>query len=169
MLLNNKQIQRLHPIKSALLHLVKSSRLHGIHSPFIYHFLEDVVFSDTVSLHFQTIEELRYSLNRNNSELDFNDLGTGNPRKIKIYKIAESGISPSFGRLLYRISGWLTPKSILELGTSLGLSAAYLASGSPESNVISIEGCPQVSKIAGDNLRSLYIKNVSLRVGDITD
>ena len=43
-----------------------------------------------------------------------------------------SSVSEKYGALLYRISQWFNPEMIVELGTGLGISTLYLATGSPE-------------------------------------
>ncbi|HMH23066.1 MAG TPA: class I SAM-dependent methyltransferase, partial [Puia sp.] len=57
-------------------------------------------------------------------------------------------------------------RTILELGTSLGLSTAYLAGGWNGSKVISIEGSAVVAKEAGKNFRSMGLENIEQIVGD---
>jgi len=48
------------------------------------------------------------------------------------------------------------------MGTSLGISGAYLAFTNPSSEIISIEGCPETAAIASKNFKALEIKNIEL-------
>lgn len=52
------------------------------------------------------------------------------------------------------------PKTILELGTSLGISTSYLASVNSESNIFTIEGSEEIAKIAKNNFKELELTNV---------
>jgi len=45
-------------------------------------------------------------------------------------------------------------RNILELGTSLGITTAYLAANSSKSKCITLEGSPEIIKIARDNLKN---------------
>lgn len=65
---------------------------------------------------------------------------TGADRR-KVSSIARhSSVSRKYGELLYRLSAWYTPKTILELGTGIGISTAYLGAGYPETDFYSVEG-----------------------------
>ena len=58
------------------------------------------------------------------------------------------------------------PARIIELGTSLGISAAYLAKADPQTEVITIEGSPEIAKLAAENFKTLGIQNIIQRTGD---
>ena len=74
----------------------------------------------------------------------------------KISDIARRAAKPRrLGQLLFRIARHYQPATVLELGTSLGLSTAYLATGAPAAHVISIEGSASIREAAAENLRSL--------------
>ena len=57
--------------------------------------------------------------------------------------------------------------TIVELGTSLGITTAYMAAMDKRNRVISYEGCPAVAEIAKANWQALGIKNIECRVGEI--
>ena len=57
--------------------------------------------------------------------------------------------------------------TIVELGTSLGITTAYMAAMDKRNRVISYEGCPAVAEIAKANWKALGIKNIECRVGEI--
>ena len=76
--------------------------------------------------------------------------------------------SPSRGGIGDRqlaIGDWLT---IVELGTSLGVTTAYMAAMDKRNKVITYEGCPAVAEIAKENWEALGLKNIDCRVGEIT-
>ena len=45
---------------------------------------------------------------------------------------------------------YLKPENILEIGTSVGLGTACLALGSNNSNIITLEGCPETMNVAAN-------------------
>ena len=57
---------------------------------------------------------------------------------------------------------------VVELGTSLGVTTAYMAAMNQHNKVITYEGCPAVAEIAKENWKALGIKNIDCRVGEIT-
>ncbi|MEM1137885.1 MAG: class I SAM-dependent methyltransferase, partial [Bacteroidota bacterium] len=57
-------------------------------------------------------------------------------------------------------------KNVLELGTSLGINALYLTKACSNSNVISLEGCPNTLNIAKENFQKLNAKVLTV-IGEI--
>ncbi len=69
------------------------------------------------------------------------------------------------GRMLFRLANWAAPQTMLELGTSLGVGAMYLASGRRSARFLTLEGCPDFAKIARANLAALDLKNTEVVTG----
>lgn len=143
---------------------------HGIHSPFVYDLYTRCIESKTNDDIFFQIEALRKELFKDRSLIKEN-YGAGskgiNIHNNTIGAIAKHASTPLyFGKLLFRLANYFKPSTILELGTSLGISTSYLASGYPKSKVISIEGNSQLSKLAKENLNKLGLTNVTLIDGD---
>ena len=57
-------------------------------------------------------------------------------------------------------------KNILEIGTSLGLTTAYLSNANKNSSVTTLEGDPSIYLMAKKNFQKLGLKNVTLHHGD---
>ena len=83
------------------------------------------------------LKEYRNSLLENKNTIEVTDFGAGskvfksNTRQIsQIAKTA--GISPKRAELLFRITNYFQPETILEIGTSLGLATSALALGNPK-------------------------------------
>jgi len=55
---------------------------------------------------------------------------------------------------------------VIELGTCLGITTAYLSKACPEAEVITIEGCPETAKVAYQNFKDLELENTELQVGN---
>jgi predicted O-methyltransferase YrrM len=84
-----------------------------------------------------------------------------NVRKI----IQLSSISHKYGRVLYSISREFQPKTILELGTGLGISTAYLSKGNPGARIISVEADKGKAAFAERSLSLLQIVPVEIYNG----
>ena len=57
--------------------------------------------------------------------------------------------------------------TIVELGTSLGVTTAYMAAMDSRNRVVTFEGCEAVANIAKENWKALNINNIECRVGEI--
>lgn len=154
-------------------HQLKAFNRHGIHSPFVYDFLEKVVYADQSNSHFKKFTRLRAKLKKDTRSILITDLGAGstinksNTRSVK--DIAHnSSKAPKYGRLFYRMVQYFNPASVVELGTSLGLSTIYFASANPNTPIYTLEGCPNTAKIASENFIDLGIDNVILELGDFS-
>lgn len=116
----------------------------------------------------EKVEEKRKALLHSDSRIIRKDFGAGshsirNTTPAKVSQIARSALSKPFQcRFLARLVKWSDATSILELGTSLGISAAYMAIVSEEGKIITIEGDPEIAKIAGQLFHELELKNISL-------
>lgn len=82
-------------------------------------------------------------------------------------EIAErSSKDKKYCELLFRLAYHFKPTTILEFGTSLGISTAYLASASPNAKVITIEGCRNTASEAKNNFQTLGLQNIETIAGD---
>lgn len=118
------------------------------------------------------VEDLRQSLLEDNSEIEVTDLGagshTGATKKRKIAAIARSAAKPEqLGQLLFRLANYFKPATILELGTSLGITTSYLALARKSANIYTFEGCPAIAAQAKRNFAKLRLAHVQLVEGNI--
>lgn len=154
---------------------MRSGNAHAIHSPFVYDLYTRVIRSEaTPAPALETIEQVRRKLLRDSTEIEILDLGAGSRKNKsnhrKISEIARNAEKPSrFGRLFYRLTQFVNPGVIFELGTSLGLTTAYFASAAPEASLITFEGCPETARIARENFLRLGVTNITTVVGNIDD
>lgn len=152
-------------------YLLASVNQHGVHSPFVYKLITEVIYDKTRFSDYKVVENARKKLLKDSRVIEITDLGAGsllkksNKRKVK--EIAASAAKPAkHGKLLYRLVKHFKPQKVLELGTSLGISTLYLALGNRESKVISIEGCPACAAIAKKNFSEAGAGNIELHVGN---
>lgn len=142
---------------------------HGIHSPFVFDFIKNVLNDKTESAVFKSIEERRKALLQNRTLIKVQDFGAGSG-VIKTHErivadIAASSLKPKkYAQLLFRIIKYYRPVNIVELGTSFGTTAAYLAKASA-AKVYTLEGDPSIAGIASDTFKTLNIENAELITG----
>jgi hypothetical protein len=149
---------------------------HGVHSPFVFQFITEVLNDDREYYCYATIEKLRQQLKYDKSEIILEDFGAGSrihsAYKRKVCDIAKNSLkSKKFGQLFFKIINFYFSKSleqdttILELGTSLGITTAYLASVNKDNRVLTIEGAKAVAEITKKNFQRLELSNIELIEG----
>ena len=147
---------------------------HGMHSPFIFEFITKLM-NDTMQYPAYTqVEALRRQLRKENAVLVVEDMGAGSGHRQssrrKVKDIARHAAKPArYGQLLYRMVRHYQPERVMELGTSLGLTTAYLALAQPSAPVITMEGAKAVAAKAKENLQWLGAGNVTLVEGNFDD
>ena len=144
---------------------------HGIHSPFVFDFVKNVLRDRKKYEHYTIIETARQKLLKQTAEIEVEDLGAGSSviktTKRKVSDIAASSLKPAkYAQLLYRIVKYYQPKTILELGTSFAVTASYLAAADPNARLFTIEGCPAIGDIARKTFQRVGVENIELIEGD---
>lgn len=154
-------------------------RLHAkshqrIHSPFVFNLLRDVFYAESTGYDFSTIEKRRNELLHQDRKIDVTDLGAGavqwKTSERKISAIAKNSLKrKKYAQLIYRLVHYFQPKTTLELGTSLGITSVYIGVGFPKGKVITIEGCPNIAKVAQDTFDITQTKNIVPYIGSFDE
>ena len=128
------------------------------------------------------IEECRRDMMCDARELRFVDYGSGsNGMKgsesvRRVCDIAHGSLTNRrYAQMLSRLVNWLGGQlregdnglTIVELGTSLGITSSYLAMVDHRDRVVTCEGCESVVAIARANWSRLGLRNIDSRVGEI--
>ncbi len=160
----------LHSISAYCKYLIASKNQYGVHSPFLFDFLT-IGLANNKKIGLKKAFTLREELLHDHREIHVSDFGAGskifknNTRSLS--KIASTaGTSKGRGKLLAKITAYFKPKNILEIGTSLGISTAFMAAGAPESLITTLEGCPSTATIAQENFQKLHLNNIEVIVGE---
>jgi predicted O-methyltransferase YrrM len=140
-----------------------------LHSPFVYQFYLNVLEGhDDENL--KSIRALRKELSTNHATVSVTDFGTGPNSALTISVLADIvAVRPKYGRLLYRLVKYFNPENILELGTSIGLSSAYMALANKHTAITSLEGSPSLIEVAKDNHAALGIQNTHIYQGNFDE
>ena len=144
---------------------------HGIHSPFVFAFIRDLLNDRRKYYAFDRIESLRETLLKDHTIIPVTDLGAGSGRdngsSRKLSDIAAHAAKRAkLGQLLFRTANYFHPGVIIELGTSLGISTAYMASANSNAKVYSIEGSPAIATQAAKNFETLGLQNIETITDD---
>ncbi|MEZ5174398.1 MAG: class I SAM-dependent methyltransferase [Bacteroidia bacterium] len=152
------------PAGSYLQYVLKVKNMHRVHSPFMFSLYQDVIRNTRQYYIFEEIEEERKRLLQDSELLSNNDPGAGS-RGVKPRTVSEiaavSLVRPAYGRMLFKLVQHFQYKNMLELGTSLGISGAYLAAAAADANLITIEGREEISRKAAETFGRLGLRNIT--------
>lgn len=109
------KIYRLSRAGTRILYKVRHHKGHGIHSPFVFNFITKVIEEKTAYYAYNDIREYILSF----PEIQF--------------------VENKFGRLLFKSVNYFNAKTILELGSGIGINTLYLTVASKQSHCISVE------------------------------
>jgi predicted O-methyltransferase YrrM len=160
-------------IKSYIKFLWDSKNQHGVHSPFVFDLVTKCFYDKTSKPEYRQLRNYRNELLQNKSSIEVTDFGAGSrvfkSNKRPISKIAQTaGISPKRAELLFRISRYFQPDSILEIGTSLGLATSALSLGNPKAAITTLEGCSETARMAQENFQKFQLQNIQLQVTEFS-
>lgn len=149
----------------------RNSYGHGIHSPYLYSFVQNVIYHQYNSFYaFRDIERERERLKKSMRRIKTKDYGTGNDRKAKVSHIAHKSLKPrKWAQLLFRVVNFSKANDVLELGTSLGITTAYLAAADSGIRCITLEGSPDTANVARKTFDTLHLKNIEIIEGNIDE
>jgi hypothetical protein len=139
-----------------------NSKGHGIHSPFVFAFIKEILNDKKTYPAYQEIEILRKALLQNESTIIVEDFGAGSaiiPTNERVVsKMAASSLKPrKYAQLLFRMVEYFQPNTIIELGTSFGISTGYMAKGKPDATVYTLEGSKAIAAIAQQQSKPLLV------------
>lgn len=143
-------------IWSYLTFYLKSGNAHGLHSPFVFNLYTKAIQAKITHPGFAEIEKQRQIFLTDDRILQVEDAGAGSVKmgnKRTVQEIAQNGIS-GFKKceILFKLVDYLKPQSILELGTSLGISTSYLHLGNEKAELKSIEADSKLVDISTSHL-----------------
>ena len=125
---------------------------HGVHSPFVYRFITEILNDTRFFYAYELIENQK-------------KIFTTATKKLGNKKHAENILSmmnnlPDFKyhSLLFRIAHYYNQDNILEIGSSLGITTAYLSKANESNKIVSIVETTIQNLLSKENLKDLNIK-----------
>lgn len=152
----------------------------GIHSPYLFELVRFILRDENGYYCFADIEHRRELLLACRDMLDVVDYGSAGSKEglhvqRRVCDIAKNHLeSARVGQMLFRLVNWLgenekRPLEILELGTSLGITTAYLAASDSRNRVLTLEGSGAVLRVAQGVWKALRMENIEWQEGNIDD
>ena len=157
----------------------------GVHSPYLFEWVRMVMSDRHAYRVWNEIEKVRTQMLRSEQVIEFVDYGSGvkqsgeqmiDERKVK--NIAKGSLAKAkYAQMLFRLVNWLGHQlregdkglTIVELGTSLGVTTAYLAGVDTRDKVYTYEGCEAVANIAKENWKVLGMNNIECFIEEIDE
>lgn len=148
----------------------KATTLRHVHHRFVLD-LGKALFEDHRWFYaFSDAAGLRDFIYQNHQLIPQSEFGAGSQvlknKQIRVSDLGRSAaVDAANGQLLFRLVNHLKPRQMLELGTSLGLSAVYQAAAAQEATLHTIEGSPNIAELAKSHLSGLKYKNIKTYQG----
>ena len=176
------QLFRRYKARSALTQLTshKYSKLKAVGDA-LYESLTNTISAEEKKM-ITLIEQRRSFLLSSDKEIAVIDYGAGSPNSNRTNEEMEKGVQstalvadickaskPAFwATFLFKLIRKLEPSSCVELGSCVGISASYQATAlniNGKGNLLTLEGSPEIAKIAKETLENLNIQNASIVTG----
>ncbi|MCE2962445.1 MAG: O-methyltransferase [Chitinophagales bacterium] len=126
---------------------------HYIHSPFIFQWIG--LIQTWANREDETLKAYRNLLAEDSSAFSYNQDKKVSSISVK-NRYAQTSIDDVFGKILSATSVYMRSKSFLELGTSLGVSTAYIVTSNHSIVGTTIDSNPLASKIAKDRFDRIF-------------
>ena len=179
-------MKRLVFIYNYFIYRLRAINEHGVHSPFVYDLLTNVIYNRNRYYCFKKIKNVREQFLQSKKTICINETywdtlsgsnnecisacskGKTNTIEKKAWQLAKQiTIPPVYSQLLFRLTNHFQPSKIIELGTSLGFHTAYLAAAGSEIDVITLEENKEIADIIKQNYKQLKLKNIEQKTGRI--
>jgi predicted O-methyltransferase YrrM len=155
-------------------YLLNAKAFDGVSDPKLSAALTKALDKERIFYSFIALDVVRKKNQTDERVLTVKDLGAGsktaksNHRSVK--SIADSAVkAKKYAELMFRLVEATQPNTIVELGTSLGITTGYLSKANKAAKVITLEGSPEIAKVAKENFKLMKLKNVSLVEGNFDE
>lgn len=147
--------------------MLQSKNQYAVHSPFIYDFLVKCLYTKIPKNHKIKLRLFRNTILNSTEVLEVKDKGIGSQlfksSNRKVNEITRyAGMTWHQSKLMNKLIHYLNVKTVLELGTSVGLGSLAMSVNRPNTAVETIEGCPNTSSFARKQFKILDLDNVKV-------
>jgi predicted O-methyltransferase YrrM len=156
-----------------LKHLLFAKGPHGVHSPFVFKLITDVLKQQRPAV-WNPIEEARRKLLANDTVYVVKDFGAGSKglQTARTYSrsVASSAMPKKKGEALHLLVEHLQPSGLLETGTHFGIGTLYLSEALHSTKkIITLEGDPTHAAEARSLFHSFQKNNIEVVEGNFND
>lgn len=120
---------------------------YGIHSPYVYHLVTTIIEEHLPYYKYSLIEKVRGRMA--NIDGKKNVVVRGGSRRLETMKdiVSKYAINAKYGQLVFRLVNHRQPESIIEYGTTCGISTMYLAAPNSKTPVYSVTRQPELAEL----------------------
>ena len=164
--------------KAYVRHMLTARNAHALHSPFLFKLYNEAI-RHRATPEIMGLLRLRRDVQRDGRTITMEDFGAGSRAGMDTVRTVKSiasnsGVPSRYGAVLYRLARFTEAQNILELGTSVGLGTAFLATAVRDNptgaKVASIDASRATQKIAREYLEKLSLTEyVELLTGTFDD
>jgi predicted O-methyltransferase YrrM len=148
---------------------INAKNFRNLNDEFLAAFVYDILEAKPGNPILEKIEHQRKVILRNKYRIEFTQFGAGDASSgsKRVNQLATTSLSPQWKcQVLYNLASKSIRGSILELGTSFGISTAYLAVSRQENTVFTVEGSKSVHDLANSFFEIMALKNIKTIYGD---
>lgn len=146
----------LHKLKERIQYRIKT-RHHkgfGIHSPYLFHFINSVIQIKYPYYHFRQIESLRKDQTSNYKSL----------RNIDFIAHRRNKKEAHCGQIIFRIIQDAQFKTLLELGTNMGMETQYMALANLKARCITVTRSAELAALAQRRFQKQGLNHIELEI-----
>jgi predicted O-methyltransferase YrrM len=152
-------------VGSYVRHLLKGLGPHGVHSPFVFKLITQVLVRNQKREVWKGIEEIRRSYLHDPTSYEAYDFGVGSKnlnRTRTISKAVFTAAMPKWkGEVIHLLVEHVQPNAIIELGTHFGIGTLYLSTAVGYSvQLITIEADPTHVACARKSFENFHASNI---------
>jgi len=129
---------------------------HGVHSPFVFRFITEILNDNRFFYSYETIEN-----NKKIFQITTNKL-TNKKHVASIDSMLKCLPESKYHQLLFKIVHYYNPDNILEIGSSLGITTAYLSLANENNCITSLVETPIQHLLSNENLKETEVKNATV-------
>ena len=151
-------------------HYWRATTVYEDHSLFFFDIWKNVIQA-RIESDLGSIESMRTTLKKDRTPFDRMDFGAKQASSPStVARIAKNSLAPKWkAQFLYKLIHHLQARTVVELGCSLGITAAYMAAANPNCSVTTLEGDPFIADYAKRIHQDLGFQNVEVISGRFED
>lgn len=154
-------------IKSYLYYYYTANSDHYLHSPFLFNWR--IALNNKQLKTNEFIQKYRNFLASNHEEFKFLNFANQEVKTTISQRYQATSINDQYGSILAQTAIYLQAKNFLELGTSLGVSTAYLATSVENIKGQTIDFNPQAVQISKSLFDKMNLDNTAFHTGRFGD